>query len=86
MTSGSNGIPADEPMHVVREDPKKEGLLYAGTWYGAYVSFDQGKHWQALQQNPDLPYIPVRNEQAGVHMAVGYAKTSNRLRAFVSCR
>jgi len=37
---------------------------------------------QALQQNLDLPYIPVRNEQAAVHMAAGYAKTSNRLRAF----
>ncbi len=37
---------------------------------------------QALQQNPDLPYIPVRNEQAAVHLASGYAKTNNRLRAF----
>ena len=37
---------------------------------------------QALQQNPDFPYILVRNEQAGVHMAVGYAKMSNRLRTF----
>src|SRR5438105_5038305 len=65
LTSGSNGIPADEPMHVVREDPKKEGLLYAGTWYGAYVSFDQGKHWQPLQQNmPVTPYtdIYVKND------------------------
>ena len=37
---------------------------------------------QALQQNLDLPYIPVRNEQAAVHLAAGFAKTSNRLRAF----
>jgi 3D-(3,5/4)-trihydroxycyclohexane-1,2-dione acylhydrolase (decyclizing) len=37
---------------------------------------------QALQQNLDFPYIPVRNEQAGVHLAAGYAKASNRLRAF----
>lgn len=36
---------------------------------------------QALQQNPDFRYIPVRNEQAGVHMASGFAKASNRLRA-----
>ena len=57
LTPGTNGIPVDEPMHVVREDPQKEGLLYAGTWYGAYVSFDQGKHWQSLQQN--LPATPV---------------------------
>jgi 3D-(3,5/4)-trihydroxycyclohexane-1,2-dione acylhydrolase (decyclizing) len=37
---------------------------------------------QALQQNPDFPYILVRNEQAGVHMAAGFAKASNRLRTF----
>jgi hypothetical protein len=44
-------------MHVVREDPEQEGLLYAGTLEGAYVSFDQGKHWQSLQRN--LPATPV---------------------------
>jgi 3D-(3,5/4)-trihydroxycyclohexane-1,2-dione acylhydrolase (decyclizing) len=37
---------------------------------------------QALQQNPDFPYIPVRNEQSGVHLAAGFAKASNRLRTF----
>jgi 3D-(3,5/4)-trihydroxycyclohexane-1,2-dione acylhydrolase (decyclizing) len=37
---------------------------------------------QALQQNPDFPYIMVRNEQSGVHMAAGFAKASNRLRTF----
>jgi len=57
LTDGSNGIPANQPMHVVREDPEQEGLLYAGTLEGAYVSFDQGKHWQPLQQN--LPATPV---------------------------
>ncbi|MGE5244806.1 MAG: VPS10 domain-containing protein [Betaproteobacteria bacterium] len=57
LTDGTNGIPADEPMHVVREDPQVEGLLYAGTWRGAYVSFDQGRHWQSLQLN--LPSTPV---------------------------
>jgi hypothetical protein len=57
LTDGTNGIPADQPMHVVREDPEQEGLLYAGTWYGAYVSFDNGKHFQSLQQN--LPATPV---------------------------
>jgi photosystem II stability/assembly factor-like uncharacterized protein len=57
LTDGGNGIPANQPMHVVREDPEQEGLLYAGTLEGAYVSFDQGKHWQSLQQN--LPATPV---------------------------
>ena len=57
LTAGRNGIPEDHPMHVVREDPQQEGLLYAGTWYGAFVSFDQGRHWQTLQQN--LPAVAV---------------------------
>jgi photosystem II stability/assembly factor-like uncharacterized protein len=57
LTTGTNGIPDNQPMHVVREDPEQEGLLYAGTLEGAYVSFDQGKHWQSLQQN--LPPTPV---------------------------
>ncbi|MBI3491265.1 MAG: hypothetical protein HY047_05720 [Acidobacteria bacterium] len=57
LTDGTNGIPSDQPMHVVREDPEQEGLLYAGTLQGAFVSFDQGKHWQTLQQN--LPATPV---------------------------
>ena len=61
LTDGTNGIPADEPMHVVREDTQREGLLYAGTWYSAYVSFDQGKHWQTLQQN--LPHTAVTDIQ-----------------------
>mgnify|MGYP001765707666 CR=1 FL=1 len=38
---------------------------------------------QALQENPELPYVLVRNEQAAVHMASGYAKANNRLKAFV---
>ncbi|MDE3153861.1 MAG: hypothetical protein KGN76_02110 [Acidobacteriota bacterium] len=57
LTNGTNGIPDDFPMHVVREDPEVEGLLYAGTWYGAFVSFDNGGHWQTLQQN--LPAVAV---------------------------
>ncbi len=37
---------------------------------------------QALQENPDFPYIMVRNEQAGVHFASGYTKMKNRLQTF----
>jgi 3D-(3,5/4)-trihydroxycyclohexane-1,2-dione acylhydrolase (decyclizing) len=37
---------------------------------------------QALQEHPDFPYIPMRNEQSGVHLASGFAKANNRLRAF----
>jgi photosystem II stability/assembly factor-like uncharacterized protein len=57
LTDGSNGIPADWPTRVVREDPDREGLLYAGTEFGMFISFDNGKRWQSLQQN--LPVTPV---------------------------
>jgi photosystem II stability/assembly factor-like uncharacterized protein len=57
LTDGANGIPADHPTRVVREDPDRQGLLYAGTEFGAFVSFDNGRHWQTLQQN--LPATPV---------------------------
>jgi photosystem II stability/assembly factor-like uncharacterized protein len=57
LADGSNGIPADHPAHAIREDPEREGLLYAGTQFGVFVSFDNGGHWQTLQQN--LPATPV---------------------------
>jgi hypothetical protein len=57
LTSGKNGIPADWPTRVVREDPNREGLLYAGTEFGLFVSFDNGIAWQSLQLN--LPNVPI---------------------------
>ena len=57
LTDGRNGIPADHPVRVVREDPDRKGLLYAGTEFGLYVSFDDGARWQPLQLN--LPITPV---------------------------
>jgi photosystem II stability/assembly factor-like uncharacterized protein len=57
LTDGTNGIPADWPTRVVREDPDREGLLYAGTEFGLFISFDNGAHWQSFQQN--LPNVPV---------------------------
>ena len=57
LTDGANGIPADFPTRVVREDPDREGLLYAGTDFGLFVSFDDGAHWQPFQH--DLPITPV---------------------------
>jgi photosystem II stability/assembly factor-like uncharacterized protein len=48
------GIPDDDYVHVVREDPKRAGLLYAGTEHGMYISFDDGANWQSLRLNlPD---------------------------------
>jgi photosystem II stability/assembly factor-like uncharacterized protein len=55
----SSGIPTGSYVHVVREDPKRKGLLYAGTETGVFVSFDGGDHWQPLQLN--LPNASVRD-------------------------
>ncbi len=57
LTTGENGVPADVPARVVREDRAREGLLYAGTDHGVYLSFDDGATWQRFQRN--LPVTPV---------------------------
>ncbi len=57
LTDGANGIPADHPTRVIREDTEVEGLLYAGTEFGMFVSFDDGANWAELQQN--LPATPI---------------------------
>jgi photosystem II stability/assembly factor-like uncharacterized protein len=59
LTDGKNGIPADWPARVVREDPDREGLLYAGTEFGMFISFDNGGHWQPFQLN--LPNVPIND-------------------------
>ncbi|WP_258100114.1 WD40/YVTN/BNR-like repeat-containing protein [Marinoscillum pacificum] len=53
----TNGIPSDYPVRVVREDPKREGLLFAGTEYGLFVSYDDGANWESFQNN--LPVTPI---------------------------
>jgi photosystem II stability/assembly factor-like uncharacterized protein len=53
------GIPARSFVRVVREDPTRKGLLYAGTETAAYVSFDDGAHWSSLQNN--MPVTSVRD-------------------------
>ena len=57
LTDGTNGIPGDYPVRVVREDRVRPGLLFAGAEFGMYVSFDDGARWQPLQL--DLPVTPV---------------------------
>lgn len=61
LTNGANGIPADHPVRVMREDDARRGLLYAGTEFGVYVSFDDGARWQPLQL--DLPATPITDMQ-----------------------
>lgn len=53
----TNGIPAEHFTRVLRADPARKGLLYAGTETGMYVSFDDGSNWQPLQMN--LPIVPI---------------------------
>jgi 3D-(3,5/4)-trihydroxycyclohexane-1,2-dione acylhydrolase (decyclizing) len=59
----------------------RQHLFFAGV-LGIFGHGNVAGIGQALQENPDFPYIPVRNEQSGVHLASAFAKASNRLRAF----
>jgi photosystem II stability/assembly factor-like uncharacterized protein len=53
------GLPEGSYVHAVRADPRRKGLLYAGTETGIWVSFDDGSHWQTLQLN--LPTTPIHD-------------------------
>ena len=53
----TNGIPSEHFTRVLREDPIKEGFLYAGTETGIYYSHNEGTYWQPLQLN--LPIVPI---------------------------
>jgi hypothetical protein len=55
----NNGIRVTEFTRVLREDPERAGLLYAGTERGVWVSFDDGANWQSLRQN--LPMVPIHD-------------------------
>jgi len=55
----TNGIPDGAFVRAVREDPKRPGLLFAGTEQGVYISFNDGANWQPLKLN--LPAVPVRD-------------------------
>jgi photosystem II stability/assembly factor-like uncharacterized protein len=53
------GLAPDAYLHVIRRDPARPGLLYAGTETGIMMSYDDGVHWQSLQLN--LPVVPVHD-------------------------
>jgi hypothetical protein len=57
LTGANSGFPQDQPTRVIREDPVRAGLLYAGTEFGMFISYDDGTSWQPLQLN--LPAVPV---------------------------
>jgi photosystem II stability/assembly factor-like uncharacterized protein len=54
-----HGLPPDAPVNAVREDPERQGLLYAGTERAAFVSFDDGESWQSLRLN--MPATSIRD-------------------------
>jgi photosystem II stability/assembly factor-like uncharacterized protein len=54
-----DGIPTNENVNAIREDPKRKGLLFAATERAVYVSFDDGDHWQSLRLN--MPATSVRD-------------------------
>jgi photosystem II stability/assembly factor-like uncharacterized protein len=54
-----SGLPDNEPVNTVREDPERKGLLFAGTERTVYVSWDDGDHWQSLKMN--LPPTSIRD-------------------------
>ncbi len=56
-TKITEGIKADHFTRVLRADPKRKGLLYAGTETGMYISFDDGATWKSFQLN--LPIVPI---------------------------
>jgi photosystem II stability/assembly factor-like uncharacterized protein len=55
----TGGIPATEFTRVVREDPERSGLLYAGTERGVWISFNDGASWQSLRRN--MPLVPIHD-------------------------
>jgi len=60
-TKITTGIPTNDFTRVIREDPDRPGMLYAGTERTVYVSFDDGDHWQALSHG--LPVVPIHDLQ-----------------------
>lgn len=58
-TQITKGLPDHAYVHAVREDPRRKGMLFAGTELGVFVSFDDGLNWQSLQLN--LPAVPIHD-------------------------
>ncbi len=64
------GITANDYVQVVREDPTRKGMLYAGTEHGVYLSYDDGDHWQSLRLNlPDTQVSDIWVEGNDVAIA-----------------
>ena len=70
----TNGIAEEAHVRVVRHDPARKGLLYAGTETGMYISYDDGMNWQPFQLN--LPIVPITDMK--VHMGDLVVATQGR--------
>jgi photosystem II stability/assembly factor-like uncharacterized protein len=53
-----SGLPAGDYVHVVREDPVRPGMLFAGTENGVWISFDNGGHWSNFNRNLPVTQVP----------------------------
>lgn len=62
LADGTNGIPADHPLRSFAEDPRVPSLLYAGTEYGLFVSFDAGRRWERFTKR--IPITPIVDLEA----------------------
>jgi photosystem II stability/assembly factor-like uncharacterized protein len=70
LTDGTNGIPADVPTRVIRADPERDGVLYAGTEFGMYVSLDDGETWMDFQRNlPVTPITDIKVADGNLHLS-----------------
>ncbi len=80
------GLAAGDFVHVVRADPERAGLLYAGTEHGVRVSFDDGQSWQSLSLN--LPSVPVLDLQVkGDELVIAtFGRSFYRLRGISTLR
>jgi hypothetical protein len=74
----SAGLPAGQPVNVVREDPRNPELLYAGTEFGVFVSWDGGTSWKEL--GLELPTLPVHD--LALHDADGVLVAATHGRGF----
>ena len=69
-TKITSGISPMDYVHVVREDRRRRGLLFAGTQHAVYVSHDDGASWQSLSLNlPDVPVSDIWVEDNAIAMS-----------------
>ncbi len=65
------GLPPNDPVEVVREDPVNPNLLYAGTHFGLYASFDQGAHWLRITDAPAVRVDDLKIQPRTADLVIG---------------